>query len=357
MKRLSLTTLLTPLLLLTGCGGGELDNLEFERISVSREVAIDKSEGAPRCTVDLQMDFLGEQYGEVAKAINSAVVNKVFYLENLSMKEAADSFANKYCRDYVKNYAPLYREDKADKKKLAWYEYQYKVSTEVSQERKGVLTYFINLEYYEGGAHGISQQLSMNFDKATGRQMALADIFVPGYEQRLNELLLEALQEKTGTKNLDELHEEGYLYSCIRELQEYARGQQDNLKSQHQDFLFVSPTGRSIVTAKDVNVFLKTICEKYMVKDAAGAAFGKVSQSKPVEAAKEAAEAVYEKVSQSKPVEAAKEAAEAAYEKVSQSKAVGAAKEAAEAAYEKVAQSKAMEKVKSYLGKDKENKE
>ena len=53
----------------------------------------------------------------------------------------------------------------------------------------------------------------MNFDKATGRQMALADIFVPGYEQRLNELLLEALQEKTGTKNLDELHEEGYLYS------------------------------------------------------------------------------------------------------------------------------------------------
>lgn len=213
MKRLSLTTLLTPLLLLTGCGGGELDNLEFERISVSREVAIDKSEGAPRCTVDLQMDFLGEQYGEVAKAINSAVVNKVFYLENLRMKEAADSFANKYCRDYVKNYAPLYREDKADKKKLAWYEYQYKVSTEVSQERKGVLTYFINLEYYEGGAHGISQQLSMNFDKATGRQMALADIFVPEYEQRLNELLLEALQEKTGTKNLDELHEEGYLYS------------------------------------------------------------------------------------------------------------------------------------------------
>ena len=93
------------------------------------------------------------------------------------------------------------------------------------------------------------------------------------------------------------------------------------------------------------------------VKDAAGAAFGKVSQSKPVEAAKEAAEAVYEKVSQSKPVEAAKEAAEAAYEKVVQSKAVGAAKEAAEAAYEKVAQSKAMEKVKSYLGKDKENKE
>ena len=64
--------------------------------------------------------------------------------------------------------------------------------------------------------------------------------------------------------------EEGYLYSCIRELQEYARSQQTKLKSHHQDFLFVSPTGRSLVTTQDVNTFLKNICEKYRIKDASG---------------------------------------------------------------------------------------
>lgn len=64
--------------------------------------------------------------------------------------------------------------------------------------------------------------------------------------------------------------EEGYLYSCIRELQEYARSQQTKLKSHHQDFLFVSPTGRSLVTTQDVNTFLKDVCEKYQIKDASG---------------------------------------------------------------------------------------
>ena len=64
--------------------------------------------------------------------------------------------------------------------------------------------------------------------------------------------------------------EEGYLHSCIRELQEYARNQQTNLKSHHQDFLFVSPTGRSLVTTQEVNTFLKDVCEKNRIKDASG---------------------------------------------------------------------------------------
>ena len=64
--------------------------------------------------------------------------------------------------------------------------------------------------------------------------------------------------------------EEGYLYSCIRELQEYARSQQTKLKSHHQDFLFVSPSGKSLVTTQDVNTFLKNVCEKYQIKDASG---------------------------------------------------------------------------------------
>jgi len=35
----------------------------------------------------------------------------------------------------------------------------------------------------------------------------------PGFEQKLNEQLLEALLDKTGAKDINQLHEEGYLYS------------------------------------------------------------------------------------------------------------------------------------------------
>ena len=64
--------------------------------------------------------------------------------------------------------------------------------------------------------------------------------------------------------------EEGYLYSCLRDMQDYANSQQSKLKNLHQGLLFVSPTGKTLVTTSDVNAFLKEICEKYQIKDAAG---------------------------------------------------------------------------------------
>ena len=53
----------------------------------------------------------------------------------------------------------------------------------------------------------------MNFDNKTGQQLTLADVFVPGYEQPLNELLQEALIEKVSAKDVDDLRSKGYLYS------------------------------------------------------------------------------------------------------------------------------------------------
>ena len=64
--------------------------------------------------------------------------------------------------------------------------------------------------------------------------------------------------------------EEGYLYRCICELQEYARSCQNYLECQHQELLFVSSTGRTIVTTADVNKYLKCFCAAYNIKDASG---------------------------------------------------------------------------------------
>ena len=41
----------------------------------------------------------------------------------------------------------------------------------------------------------------------------LADIFVPGYEQRLSDLLQKALCDNVGVSSIKELKDQGYLYS------------------------------------------------------------------------------------------------------------------------------------------------
>ena len=41
----------------------------------------------------------------------------------------------------------------------------------------------------------------------------LQDIFVPGYEDRLNAILLQSLCEKVGVEDIHDLHQNGYLFS------------------------------------------------------------------------------------------------------------------------------------------------
>ena len=66
---------------------------------------------------------------------------------------------------------------------------------------------------FEGGAHGYNQLLTLNFDKSTGKTVTLDDVLVPGYKVKLNALLQKALMEKADCKDINELHDKGYLFS------------------------------------------------------------------------------------------------------------------------------------------------
>lgn len=202
------------LLALTACGsktGSSSSN--FEPVKAERSVSIDNSKDAPQCHVELEVLQAKNATSKAGQLINEAIVKKIFDMEELSVQAAVDSFANTYTRDYRQNMAPLYREDRADAAKHAWYEYRYVVTTEALDNGDGVTNYIINLDYYEGGAHGITQRLTMNFDNKTGQQINLSDIFGADYELSLRDKLLQALFDKTGDRTIDALHQRGYLYS------------------------------------------------------------------------------------------------------------------------------------------------
>ena len=215
MKQIRFFTILVSLLvvMLTACGGkSSSSSADFELVAVEKTVSIDDSKDAPQCHINLEVLQAKSATGEAGRTINQAIVGKIFDMEELDVQAAADSFANIYTRDYRKNMSPLYREDRSDAAKHAWYEYRYTVTTE-TREDDGIINYLINLDYYEGGAHGITQLLTMNFDRKTGRQIKLSEIFGADYETALCDKLLQALLDKTGDRNLNALHQRGYLYS------------------------------------------------------------------------------------------------------------------------------------------------
>jgi hypothetical protein len=219
MKKTTYTLAVLSLLLTAACGGNSksakisTESLEFETVTAEKRVAITGESGAPTCDVQLQIAAVRMDAGEKAKVANEAIIERLLNMEGLTVKQAVDSFANAYTHNYQKDFAPLYREDRSDPAKRAWYEYHYHITTDTQRGKDGVTVYTALLDYYEGGAHGISQKLVFNIDNNTGKVLTLTDIMGKEAKRELNDKLLKKLMEKTNAKSLDELHDRGYLYS------------------------------------------------------------------------------------------------------------------------------------------------
>ena len=201
-------------LLLFACKGTDEPTLTFETITTDKEVMLSSEENSPRCQVHLNLLQATAENGEKAKIINEALMARLLNKPGeKDLQTAAEKFTEDYTTSYKNTMLPLYNQDRADTAKIAWYEYHYIIDATTQQGTANTISYLATIDYYEGGAHGINQLITFNFDIATGKVITLADVFAPGYESQLKNSLLKALKSKTGLNSMNELKEAGYLYS------------------------------------------------------------------------------------------------------------------------------------------------
>lgn len=217
MKKLYIPIIIVAFVILwsnTSCSCNEENDVPFETLIVNANTSISTDSGAPMCKVHINLMYADRTKSKVADTINKTIINKAFSFDHLSPQQAVDSFTNNYLSNYKKDLTELYKTDKDSKDLSAgWYDYSYVMNSTIQKGSKHVLIYIIHLESYEGGAHGNSQDIILNFNTRNGKLFTINNLFVPGYEHGLNELLLKALEDKTGCKNLNELHNKGYLLS------------------------------------------------------------------------------------------------------------------------------------------------
>ena len=211
MRKINLFVLVA--LLLSACGSDEDERIIFDTVTADKVVKLSNEENSPSCAVHLQIRYATEENGHKAEVVNSFILDKLLNLKDLDMQQAVDSFANGYTSSYIHNFLPLYNQDRADESKRSWYEYHYIITSETQGGRKNTTVLIADIDYYEGGAHGISQRYLLNFNNETGVLLNLQDIFVPGFEDRLNAILLQSLCEKVGVEDIHDLHQNGYLFS------------------------------------------------------------------------------------------------------------------------------------------------
>lgn len=217
MKKLYIPMMFVAFMIMwshTSCSCNEESYVPFENMTLDSSTSISTDSGSPMCKVHINLMYADREKSKVADTINKAIISKAFSFDHLSPRQAVDSFTNNYMSNYKKNLTELYKADKDSKYESAgWYDYSYVLNSSIQKGSKNVLIYIIRIESYEGGAHGNSQETVLNFNTRNGKLFTINNLFVPGYEQGLNEFLLKALEDKTGCKNIHDLHSKGYLLS------------------------------------------------------------------------------------------------------------------------------------------------
>ena len=197
-------------LLLCACSQ-EVETIIFETVTVNKSVAITTDSLSPMCSVNIRLEQATAKSGRAGEIINATVAERLVGHNDENMQQSAEAFATDYTNNYIKMLQPLYNQDTDTPHKQAWYHYHYIINSHTQAGSKGTLVYLADINYREGGDHAVNQQVIMNFDTETGRQLTTKDIFVDGFEIQLKPLLLKALQERTGFTTMKALHDNGYL--------------------------------------------------------------------------------------------------------------------------------------------------
>lgn len=202
------------------CGKGKLqifDKTVFDSIQVNETTHLFGDTAAPGSNLAISYVYPVKSENKIlTDSVNAALISYCLGngYEGLGAKAAIDSFQTNYSKEYLADVGPLYLEDKKlnpGEESKSWFDYYSTIAAHPMNVNSQILVYKIETSSYTGGAHGMYSTNYLNFDPGTGHIMRLKDIFKPGYEKELNELLVARLMKDTGSASLQELQDKAYL--------------------------------------------------------------------------------------------------------------------------------------------------
>jgi len=163
---------------------------------------------SPACKITIDYSYLAESDAadSIAQRINRTIQAHVWGKEYIRMNPevAVDSFKNTYIDNYRKDVNEFYQEDIKNgtpKDELpTWYNYEDGLTTHFREGKEGILNFIAETFEYTGGAHPNSWNKWMNFEKNTGKLLALKDVFMAGSEKPMSDMLLEELITEMATR-------------------------------------------------------------------------------------------------------------------------------------------------------------
>ena len=174
-------------------------NVKFETKTIEKkaEIHLTEDQDSPTCCLAQVFTYLDESSNDsIIQKINRNLKEKLFGHEYRDIPNEAlvDSFFVKYIADYKADVLDLYVEDQKNKtdeneSTPSWYSYEYNQKTSLMEGKKDILNYVSTIMEYRGGAHPNTWHEWVNIDKKTGNILKKEDVFLPGSENIIIDLI------------------------------------------------------------------------------------------------------------------------------------------------------------------------
>lgn len=177
--------------------GGCAQEPFYKTEHIYNESATELAEGAKdslrlKIDVDIPVNAPASVVGTITKSLFGEMCTAK------DVANAVESYREGAVKSYRETNMPL------------WEEYEDKDSTPMalnweevlegyfSGEHNGIVSYTVVRYCYTGGAHGMTTENALNFDKKSGKTITEEDIFIAGYEEKLNALLTANVKDVIG---------------------------------------------------------------------------------------------------------------------------------------------------------------
>ena len=183
------------------------ETLTFQSAKFDTIVNLVKDDAnSPKSTINIDLIYAT---GPNASQINEEIL-KSGILPAEDLKRGEKKTVPRALEIFVKNYVKGYKEDclkayKEDPEGV--YEYEFKVTSQISYGRDSVINYYATQEAYSGGAHGNTATFVMNFDKNTGHIITKNDIFKDGTDEKLLNIIVDKVCKHFNATDIDDLAE------------------------------------------------------------------------------------------------------------------------------------------------------
>ena len=166
--------------------------------------------------ISIALDFPEKMADEaVLDKVQHSIKSEVFgdAYQNMDIQQAIEAYTAMLKTEYKQNNLPLVA-DQMDERNVeldAIFREEQIITSMVMGIHNMIFSYAVERYVFMGGAHGSNYRVFYNFDLTNGEMLHEEDLFKPGYEEALTDLLLKNMVEQNEDAQLvDDLKAYGY---------------------------------------------------------------------------------------------------------------------------------------------------